>query len=121
MADILHVSGLCVSRGRTEILRGVDWRVRPGEHWFILGPNGCGKTSQLKSITGYLSPSSGAITLLGETYGETDWRDLRLKIGIAPPAPSRPRFRPPNRRSRRWSAAVTPSWTSGPIQPARRP
>jgi iron complex transport system ATP-binding protein len=82
MADILCVSRLCVSRGRTEILRGVDWRIRPREHWVILGPNGCGKTSLLRSITGYLSPSSGAITLLGQTYGEADWRDLRLKIGI---------------------------------------
>jgi iron complex transport system ATP-binding protein len=82
MADILTVSGLCVSRGRTQILCGVDWRVRRGEHWVILGPNGCGKTSLLKSIAGYLSPSSGSIALLGKKYGETDWRDLRLKIGI---------------------------------------
>jgi iron complex transport system ATP-binding protein len=80
--EILNVSGLCVSRGRTEILRGVDWRVRKGEHWVILGPNGCGKTSLLKSVTGYLSPSSGSIALLGRRYGETDWRDLRLKVGI---------------------------------------
>jgi iron complex transport system ATP-binding protein len=82
MGDILKVSGLCVSRGRTQILRDIDWRVGRGEHWVILGPNGCGKTSLLKSITGYLSPSSGSIALLGETYGETDWRDLRLKIGL---------------------------------------
>jgi iron complex transport system ATP-binding protein len=82
MAYILKISGLRVERGRTEILRGIDWAVRRGEHWVILGPNGCGKTSLLKSLTGYLSPSSGEITLLGRNYGESDWRDLRLKIGI---------------------------------------
>jgi len=82
MADILKVSGLRVERGSTEILRGIDWSVRRGEHWVILGPNGCGKTSLLKAIAGYLSPSSGEITLLGRKYGEADWRDLRLKIGI---------------------------------------
>jgi iron complex transport system ATP-binding protein len=82
MTDILRVSGLRVARGSTEILRGVDWLVRKGEHWAILGPNGCGKTSLLKSITGYLSPTSGEITLLGETYGESDWRELRGMIGI---------------------------------------
>jgi iron complex transport system ATP-binding protein len=80
--DILSVSRLRVVRGRTEILRGIDWRVRKGEHWAILGPNGCGKTSLLKSMTGYLSPSSGEISLLGRTYGQTDWRELRLEIGI---------------------------------------
>ncbi len=82
MADILRISGLKVSRGRTEILRGVDWSVRKGEHWAILGPNGCGKTSLLKSITGYLAPTEGEITVLGEKYGESDWRDLRGEIGI---------------------------------------
>jgi iron complex transport system ATP-binding protein len=80
--DILNVSDLRVVRGRTEILGGMDWRVRPGEHWAILGPNGSGKTSLLKAITGYLSPTSGEIALLGKIYGESDWRDLRLKVGI---------------------------------------
>ena len=82
MADILCVSNLRVVRGRTEILRGLDWRVRRGEHWVILGPNGSGKTSLLKAITGYLSPSSGEIALLGRRYGEADWRELRLEVGI---------------------------------------
>ena len=82
MADILKVSGLRIVRGRTEILGGMDWRVRRGEHWVILGPNGSGKTSLLKAITGYLSPTAGDIALLGRTYGESDWRDLRLEVGI---------------------------------------
>jgi iron complex transport system ATP-binding protein len=82
VADILKVSGLRVVRGRTEILRGVDWTVRKGEHWVILGANGSGKTSLLKSITGFLSPTSGAIALLGQNYGESDWRDLKLQLGI---------------------------------------
>jgi iron complex transport system ATP-binding protein len=82
VADILSVTDLRIVRGRTEILGGLGWRVRKGEHWVILGPNGSGKTSLLKSITGYLSPTSGEISLLGKTYGESDWRDLRLKVGI---------------------------------------
>ena len=82
MPYILSVSRLCVARGKTDILRGVNWTVKKGEHWVILGPNGCGKTSLLKSITGYLSPTSGEIALLGNIYGETDWRELRLKLGI---------------------------------------
>lgn len=82
MPEILNVSELRVVRGRTEILKGVSWRVHKGEHWVILGPNGCGKTSLLKSLTGYLSPSSGEISLLGRRYGSDDWRDLRLEVGI---------------------------------------
>jgi iron complex transport system ATP-binding protein len=33
-------------------------------------------------LTGYLSATSGGISLLGQTYGETDWRDLRTHIGL---------------------------------------
>ena len=79
---ILEVAGLTVVRGTTTILGGVDWRVRRGEHWAILGSNGSGKTSLLKSLTGYLSPTSGALTLLGQHYGDTDWRELRLHVGL---------------------------------------
>ncbi len=82
MSLILDVSGLRVTRGDTVILHGLDWRVRRGEHWTILGANGCGKTTLLKTLLGYLSPTAGDIALLGQRYGETDWRELRLKLGI---------------------------------------
>ena len=72
MTPILEVTNLRVERGRTAILRDVDWRVAPGEHWVILGANGSGKTSLLNALTGYLSPTSGEISLLGKTYGESD-------------------------------------------------
>ena len=80
--DILEVSGLRIERGRTVILDEIAWRVARGQHWVILGPNGCGKTSLLRAMTGYFSPTAGDIAVLGHRYGECDWRDLRLQIGI---------------------------------------
>ena len=82
MTPLLEVTDLRVTRGRAEILRGINWRVSRGEHWVILGANGSGKTSLLKALTGYLSPTRGEISLLGRHYGACDWRDLRLQIGI---------------------------------------
>lgn len=79
---VLEVSGLRVERGRTAILRGIDWRVGAGENWVILGANGCGKTSLLKALTGFLSPTAGDFAVLGQRYGASDWRELRLKIGV---------------------------------------
>ncbi|AHF93018.1 ABC transporter [Opitutaceae bacterium TAV5] len=81
-APLLSVASLGVVRDRKIILGGIDWSVQRGEHWVIMGPNGCGKTSLLKSLTGYLSPTTGELTLLGHRYGESDWRDLRLQVGI---------------------------------------
>jgi iron complex transport system ATP-binding protein len=82
MKPVLEVTGLRVERGTTTILRGVNWRVAPREHWVILGANGSGKTSLLKSLTGFLSPTSGDFSVLGRTYGAADWRELRLHIGV---------------------------------------
>jgi iron complex transport system ATP-binding protein len=82
MDPILEVSHLRVARGRATILHDVSWRVARGEHWVILGANGSGKTSLLKALTGFLSPTAGEFTVLGQRYGASDWRELRLKIGV---------------------------------------
>jgi iron complex transport system ATP-binding protein len=62
------------------ILDSVNWTVRPGEHWAILGPNGSGKTTLLRIASGYLWPNRG-----GEVYrrGETltHLPELRKSIG----------------------------------------
>jgi iron complex transport system ATP-binding protein len=82
LSPILDVTGLSVRRGATWILRDVAWRVQRGQHWVILGANGSGKTSLLKALTGYLSPTTGNFSVLGQHYGRSDWRDLRLQIGV---------------------------------------
>ncbi len=82
MAPILDVSHLRVARGPTTILHDVSWRVARGEHWVILGANGSGKTSLLKALTGFMSPTAGEIAVLGQRYGASDWRELRLQIGV---------------------------------------
>lgn len=82
LPPILDVQQLEIRRGDTAILNSVSWRVERGQHWAILGPNGCGKTSLLSALTGYLTPSDGEVTVLGETYGESDWRELRQHVGI---------------------------------------
>ena len=79
---ILTLRDLTIRRGDVRILDRVSWSVAPGEHWVILGANGSGKTSLLSALTGYLSPTSGAITVLGQTFGESDWRELRTHVGL---------------------------------------
>jgi len=79
---VLSVDGLRIERGGTMILDDISWRVARGQHWGILGANGSGKTSLLSALTGYLMPTTGKVSLLGETYGRSDWRELRKKIGI---------------------------------------
>lgn len=81
-AVVLSVAGLRVERGETVILDGVDWRVGRGEHWVVLGANGCGKTSLLKVLAGYLTASAGTVRVLGREFGACDWRELRRRMGL---------------------------------------
>jgi iron complex transport system ATP-binding protein len=78
---VIDIRALRVER-ESVILERIDWRVEAGEHWVILGANGSGKTSLLSAMTGYLALTAGSISVLGETYGQTDWRDLRTRIGM---------------------------------------
>jgi iron complex transport system ATP-binding protein len=75
----------CVSWivGDSYILRDIDWTVRRGEHWAIIGLNGSGKTSLLNMVNGYVWPSEGEVSVLGRRFGRYDVRDLRKKIGWA--------------------------------------
>lgn len=79
---LLKVSALSIRRGKTQILDSVDWEAKRGEHWVILGANGSGKTSLLSALTGYLTPTAGSMTLLGEEFGNSDWRALRTHVGL---------------------------------------
>ncbi|HEX4264250.1 MAG TPA: ABC transporter ATP-binding protein [Verrucomicrobiae bacterium] len=79
---ILEISGLRIQREQTVILDAISWRVEPGQHWVILGANGSGKTSLLSALTGYLMPTAGEISVLSESYGQSDWRELRKHIGL---------------------------------------
>jgi iron complex transport system ATP-binding protein len=63
------------------IVRDVDWAVHPHERWAVLGRNGCGKTTLLRIASLYLHPTSGSVTVLGNTLGRCDVRRARERIG----------------------------------------
>jgi iron complex transport system ATP-binding protein len=77
----ISINNVRFMRNRRLILDDISWQIRPGEHWVVLGANGSGKTTLLQILAGYLWPTSGDVTVLGERFGEVDLRSLRRKIG----------------------------------------
>ncbi|MDQ3621286.1 MAG: urea ABC transporter ATP-binding subunit UrtE [Verrucomicrobiota bacterium] len=63
---MLTVTNLETSIAGSRILRGVSLEVPPGSVVCLMGRNGVGKTTTLKSIVGVLQPSAGTVSLLGE-------------------------------------------------------
>lgn len=60
---VIAAAGMTLGYGRATILSGIDWTVQAGEAWFLLGPNGRGKSTLLKSVMGGLAPLTGSLSL----------------------------------------------------------
>lgn len=76
-----------VSYGQSRILDGVDWTIRRGEHWALLGPNGSGKTTLLSLIAGdHPQAYANDINLFGAPRGEGEsiWQ-IKERIGWVSP------------------------------------
>lgn len=78
---VIELEEIDYIRERKALLQQIDWQVKQGEHWALLGLNGAGKTLLLQIITGNLWPSKGKVTVLGERFGETSLPELRKRIG----------------------------------------
>ncbi len=82
---VLKVAGLQAYYGESHILHGVDLEIAQGEVVTLLGRNGAGKSTTLKSIMGIVSDRRGSITLQGrETVGLSSDRIARLGIAFCP-------------------------------------
>jgi branched-chain amino acid transport system ATP-binding protein len=82
---LLTLDAVHVSIGLSHILHGVTLHVQPGEVVGLFGRNGVGKTTIVKTIAGWLMPSSGAITFNGAPIaGLTSDRICHLGVGLVP-------------------------------------
>jgi len=82
---MLHVEGLHSYYGRAHILADVTLEAREGEVLALLGRNGAGKSTTLKSVIGLVRPSAGAITFAGARIeGLSPFRIARLGLGFVP-------------------------------------
>ena len=85
MAEVLRISGLQAWYGESHVLHGVDLAVNEGEVVTLLGRNGAGRTSTLKSILGLVGRREGSIRVNGvETIRLPTYRIAHLGVGYCP-------------------------------------
>lgn len=63
---MLEVQNLCAGYGEKQVLRDISVTAAAGEITTVIGPNGCGKTTLLKSVAGLLRHTSGQVLVSGE-------------------------------------------------------
>lgn len=83
--ELLSLSGVNAWYGESHILHGVDLKVHKGEVVTLLGRNGAGRTTTLKSIMGMVGKRTGSIRLFGqETVNMATHQVARLGLGYCP-------------------------------------
>ncbi len=78
----LEVHKLTAAIGGKTICHELDMMIRPGECWGVLGQNGVGKTTLLRTLAGLHTPQSGMVSLNGVALAAYDRRNLAQHLGV---------------------------------------
>jgi branched-chain amino acid transport system ATP-binding protein len=85
MADLLEVEGIETAYGLSRVLHGVSFAIAPGEMVTLMGRNGMGKTTTVRSVMGLTRAGAGSIRFGGrEIRGLPAYRVAKLGIGFVP-------------------------------------
>lgn len=90
---LLSVSGMESCYGRIKALKGIDFEVRRGETIALVGANGAGKTTFLRTLSGVQPMSAGSIRFAGEDISKLR-SDMRMRNGICQSPEGRQVFGP---------------------------
>ena len=63
----IKVTGLAIGYGERVLMENLDFEVRRGEIFFIMGGSGCGKSTLLKHLIGLYEPKRGDVLIRGKT------------------------------------------------------
>jgi len=85
-APWIDARGIHTFYGPSHILQGVDFHVGRGETIGLMGRNGMGKSTLLKSLMGLVKPRSGSVTVAGQDMtGRPPYEVARLGIAVRQP------------------------------------
>lgn len=87
---MLATEELGISYGDVDIVKGLNLEILEGKVTAIIGPNGCGKSSILKTMSRILEAKRGAVYLDGKAIHKTSTKEIAKKMAILPQTPEAP-------------------------------
>lgn len=86
----INTEKLSIAYGDFEIVKDLDLNIPKGKITTIIGPNGCGKSTILKTIARILQPKSGAIYVNGKDIHGQSSKDIAKAMAVLPQSPHAP-------------------------------
>lgn len=84
---LLQVKNLLFKYGTDPVIKGMNLTIDSPQLIGIIGANGCGKTTLLKNISGYLKPTQGCVTIAQKEVQKMSIRERAQNIGFVPQQP----------------------------------
>ena len=82
MEKILSYKNISFRRDGREILKNINWEIKKGENWALLGLNGSGKSTLLSMIPAYTFATSGEVSVFEKKFGTCVWAEVKEKVGF---------------------------------------
>lgn len=87
-ATLVEAQRVEVRYGRTPVLQGLDFALRPGEIVAVMGRNGSGKSTLLKTLVGLVRPQTGRVTVRGQDSAKLEVATICQRVGYLPQDPN---------------------------------
>ena len=81
---MIRISHLSAGYGEKTVLQDLTFSIEPGSVTTLVGPNGCGKTTLLRALTGQLSQTAGEISLCGRELSSYNRKELARTVALLP-------------------------------------
>ena len=82
MEKILSYKNVSFRRDSREILKNINWEIKKGENWALLGLNGSGKSTLLSMIPAYTFATSGEVSVFEKKFGTCIWAEVKEKVSF---------------------------------------
>ena len=82
MKKILSYKNVSFKRDGREILKNINWEIKEGENWALIGLNGSGKSTLLSMIPAYTFATKGEVSVFDKKFGTCIWAEIKEKVGF---------------------------------------
>lgn len=79
---MIAINNFSCGYGKTVVIKDINLDVKPGQFVGLIGPNGSGKTTFIRGISGFLGPRTGVVLLDGEAVGKRKHKSLATKMAV---------------------------------------